>query len=91
MIILEMDERHTLKVHKDTGKARLTLTADGIDLACKKESKKRLLEYLKPIEAHLFKGRLQLIISMQDVFIQYKENIKGRVNKADLIQAIESL
>ncbi len=91
MIILEMDEMHTLKVHKDEGKARLTLTRDGLDLACKKESKKRLLEYLKPIEAHLFKGRLQLILSLQDVFIQYKDQIKGRVSKADLIYAIESL
>ena len=65
--------------HKE--KLRLVVIKDEQEFVCRIENRKNLNQFIANEYASIFKGRLQLIKDKEDVFVQVKGEIIGKISK----------
>lgn len=69
-------------------KIRLVVTTADEELVCRKETLKKLHYFLAEEHAHLFKGRLQLFKSGDEIAIQVKNEIIVKIPVEKFRQAL---
>jgi hypothetical protein len=60
-------------------RVRLIVTSNKTELVCRKESFQNLEQFLQSGQQHIFKGRLQLYKDSEDVQVEVKGEILGKV------------
>lgn len=78
-MLLDLSPSYSFAIAPDAGKKRLIIFKDGEELVCRKESLRKLLEFLKSDFGHLFKGRLQLIKTKTSIYFQVKGEVVGEI------------
>jgi len=68
---------------------RLIVTNNGIEVACRKETKRNLSEFLAQNDASIFKGRLQLVKLNNTIVIKIKGINIGIITNEQLNQLLQ--
>ncbi|RZK54962.1 MAG: hypothetical protein EOO87_09055 [Pedobacter sp.] len=69
-------------------KIRLVITEADEELVCRKETLKNLQCFLAEEQAHLFKGRLQLFKSGDEIDVKVKNEIVGKISVQNFQHAL---
>lgn len=87
----------TLAINKDlnfgiipesASKLRLAVLQDEEELVCRKEAKKKLIEFLEGPDGSTFKGRLILHKKDGAIQVEMKKELIGNLNLADILKII---
>lgn len=81
MTTLMLDQQYSLTKEENNGQLRLIVMKNGAEHVCRKE-KLNVLHDLLTNGGHLFKGRLQLIRSNNDIEVIVKNEKIGNVSVA---------
>jgi len=71
-------------------RVRLILLQANKELACRKETTKRLQSFIDTDNETAFKGRLRLLTMDKQVAVYFKQTLVGHVNKEDFISILKN-
>ena len=87
MITLQLTDQYTFAIERNDNRLRL-IVLDGInEWVCRKTTQKELNRFLLNNEAHLFKGRLQLDKTGDDIAVNVKGVDLGLISSQALLQS----
>ncbi len=78
---ISLNSSFTLNVLPHKEKLRLVVIKDEQEFVCRIENRKKLNQFITNECSSIFKGRLQLIKDKEDVFVQVKGEIIGKISK----------
>ncbi len=87
-MLLQISPSYAFGIAPDAGKQRLIMFKDGEEFVCRKESLRKLLDFLKVDFGHLFKGRLQLIKTKSSIYFQVKGEVVGEMSSQHFEQVL---
>jgi hypothetical protein len=70
---------YELMFEADKNMVRLVITENGREYVCRKESFKNLETFLQTAKSNIFKGRLQLYKDPENVHVQVKGEMVGKI------------
>ncbi|MEN9523567.1 MAG: hypothetical protein RL065_1944 [Bacteroidota bacterium] len=88
-IILTPPYIFTIQPYKN--RLKLIVLKKAEEFVCRKETKKKIIEFLDANDCTLFKGRLQLIKKNSEVLIQVKSEILGSIPVSNFYQILETI
>jgi hypothetical protein len=80
-----------LLIERYEKRVRLVIATDETELVCRKESFKNLEQFLQSGQGHIFKGRLQLYKDMNEVSVEIKGEILGKIPAIQLEKHLSAL
>lgn len=86
---MHLQKDYKFDIELAAGKARLIVSRDGEEVACRKEPVSNLLKFLKSGDSHLFKGRLKLIKTPLNICIAVKEVTIGELSPEKFVDLIQ--
>lgn len=86
-----LNEQLTMSFEPDHKKVRLVVLHADEELVCRKETIKKLQQFLSVKQAHIFKGRLQLSKNDDVIEILVKQNSAGIISSNTLKKILETM
>ena len=87
---ITISDQYSFEAKHESNSLRLVVFENGEELACRKVAFREFEQFLKKDTGHLFKGRLQLDKSGDDILVSVKNNKAGTIRAADLAQLINA-
>jgi hypothetical protein len=84
-----LDHMTEFSIEPDNKRVRLVIYQNGEEWVCRMENVSRIKEFLALQETRLFKGRLQLNKTNQQITIEVKGNFIGRINVDDFSEMLQ--
>ncbi len=88
MAELKLTAKLSLLIEPADKKLRLVVSDEGSELACRKESRGKLIRFLSSAETSIFKGRLQLRKNNSTVVVVLKGEDMGAIGLEELQKAL---
>lgn len=88
---IDLENDLKLSFEKLSHTIRLIISKNNEEWVCKKETFKKLLEFVNIDQAHVFKGRLQLIKIDDRITIQIKNEHISNISATTFKEALNSL
>lgn len=86
-----LSEKLTLGFEPLGGKLRLIIFETDEELVCRKETIKKLQQFLSVKQAHIFKGRLQLRKNEDVIEVLVKQNSAGIISSNTFKKVLEAM
>jgi hypothetical protein len=91
MLHYPLNKNYTLSFETEGKKVRLVILDQDDERACRRESGKKLQEFLSADESQTFKGRLRLLKQGEEVSVFLKDECIGIVSRADFSRSLDLL
>lgn len=79
----ELTPSFSIRIETANQRLRLIVLKDDCEFVCRKESVKNLTGFLLGATGSLFKGRLQLHKSADEILVEAKKEVIGKINTKD--------
>lgn len=79
----ELTSSFSIRIESANQRLRLVVLKDDCEFICRKESLKNLKGFLSGDTDRLFKGRLQLHRSADEILVEAKKEVIGKINAED--------
>lgn len=86
-----LNEQLTLLFEPNHKKVRLVVLQADEELVCRKETIKKLQQFLSVKQAHIFKGRLQLSKNEDVIEVLVKQNSAGIISSNTFKKVLETM
>lgn len=91
MLHHRLTKNYTFSFETEGKKVRLVILDQDDEQACRRESGKKLLDFLSMDESQAFKGRLRLLKQGEEVSVFLKDECIGIVSRTDFSRSLELL
>ncbi len=89
MIAITLDHGFSFAIEHFEKRARLIVYKDSVENVCRRESLKNLEGFILSDDEKLFKGRLQLYKNSEEIVIEVKGEIAGKMTIKDFTSYLE--
>jgi hypothetical protein len=90
MAALKLDNDFSFAIERGQKRVRLIVYKGGVENVCRKESVKKLGQFIGSDEDRIFKGRLQLLKTPAGIAVEVKGKIEGVMTMGDFINCLEN-
>jgi hypothetical protein len=79
MTSIKLENGFSFAIERHEKRARLIVYKDGVENVCRMESFKNIERFIRADEERIFKGRLQLSKNSEEIVIEVKGEIAGKM------------
>jgi len=90
MAAIKLNADFSFAIESDKKRARLIVYKGGVENVCRKESFKKLGQFIRSGEGRIFRGRLQLSKNQAGIAVEVMGKIEGMINVDDFINCLET-
>jgi hypothetical protein len=90
MAVIKLPNDFSFTIEHDEKRVRLIVYKSGVENVCRKESIKKIRQFIVSDKGRMFKGRLQLIKTPAGIAVEVKGKIEGVIRVEDFTGCLES-